>query len=337
MRPSRFCFAAADAQVINEVVRPCVALALFVLQPCLLRPDVAVAQSYPTKSVRLIVPFAPGGGLDIMARVIAQPLASTWGQSVVVDNRPGAGGMLGTQAALKAAPDGYTLLIHNSSLAPNAILQDKVALLKGLAAVIKIADLPQALTVPAATPVSSVKELLMLAKTSRLSYSSAGHGTVGNICVEMLKLATGFDITHIPYKGGAPAMTALVSGDVTMGIGSLASTTAFVKAGRVKVLAVCSGKRSRLAPDIPTISETVKGVEVENWLGLFAPAATPREIVRALNTHVLTTLAMPEVQQHLVENGYDVHGSTPEEFRQLIDHDIAMFWKVIRAAKIHVD
>src|SRR6185503_13932182 len=130
-----------------------------------------------------------------------------------------------------------------------------------------------------------------LAKTTRLSYSSAGHGTVGNICAEMLKLGAGADITHVPYKGGAPAMTAIVSGDVSMGVGSLASSIAFVKAGRIKVLAVCSSKRSRLAPDIPTISETVKGAAVENWLGLAAPAETPRETVRLLNAHVLKAIA----------------------------------------------
>jgi tripartite-type tricarboxylate transporter receptor subunit TctC len=322
---------------MDELLRPGVALALLALQPCLLAPGIAVAQIYPTKPVRLIVPFAPGGGLDIMARVIAQPLAAMWGQPVIVDNRPGAGLMLGTEAASKAPADGYTLIMVNTNLAPNAILQNKLVVLKGLTGVIKIADLPQALAVPAATQISSVKELVALAKTSPLSYSSAGHGTVGNICVELLKLATGTDITHVPYKGGAPAMTALVTGDVSMGIGSLASTMAFVKTGRVKVLAVASGKRSRLAPDIPTISETVKGVELESWLGLLAPAATPREIVRLLNAHVLKALAMPQVQQRLIDNGYEVQGSTPEEFRKLIESDVAMYSRVIREAKIRAD
>ncbi|MES2563492.1 MAG: tripartite tricarboxylate transporter substrate-binding protein [Pseudomonadota bacterium] len=313
------------------------ALALFVLLPCLLGAGVAGAQSYPTKSVRLIVPFAPGGGLDIMARVIAQPLAAMWGHSVVVDNRSGAGGMLGAEAASKAAADGYTLIMLNTNLAPTAILQGKLAVLNGLSGVIKIAELPQALAVLAATPVSSVKDLVALTKTSRLSYSSAGHGTVGSISMEMLKLATGADITHVPYKGGAPAMTALVSGDVSMGIGSLASTMAFVKSGKVKVIAVASSKRSRLAPDIPTISESVKSVELDNWLGLLGPVATPREIVRLLNAHVLKAIAMPEVQQRLIDNGYDVQGSTPEEFRMLIDSDIAKYLKLIREAKIRVD
>jgi tripartite-type tricarboxylate transporter receptor subunit TctC len=321
---------------MNEIRRPRLALALSVLPLWLVTID-AAAQSYPTKPVRLIVPFAPGGGLDIMARVIAQPLALMWGQPVVVENRPGAGGMLGAEAASKAPADGYTLIMHNTNLAPNAILQNKLVVLKNLMAVIKIADLPQALAVPAATPVSSLKELVALARTSRLSYSSAGNGTVGNICVEMLKLATGLDMTHVAYKGGAPAMNALVSGDVAMGIGSLASTMPLVNARRVKVLAVCSGKRSHLAPDIPTISETVKGVELENWLGVLAPAATPRETVGVLNAHVLKVLAMPEVQQRLVDNGYEVQGSTPEQFQELIDSDLAMYSKVLREAKIRLD
>jgi tripartite-type tricarboxylate transporter receptor subunit TctC len=272
-----------------------------------------------------------------MARVIAQPLAAMWSQSVVVDNRPGAGLMLGTEAASRAAGDGYTLIIVNTNLAPNAILQGKLAVVKGLTGVIKIAELPQALAVPAATPVSSVAELVALAKTSRLSYSSAGHGTVGNISVEMLKLATGTDITHVPYKGGAPAMRAIVSGDVAMGIGSLASTMAFVKTGRVKVLAVASSKRSSMAPDIPTISESVKGVELDNWLGLLAPIGTPGEIVRVLNGDVRTVLAVPEVQQRLLDNGYEVQPSTPEEFQKLIDSDIEKFSRVIRQAKIQAD
>jgi tripartite-type tricarboxylate transporter receptor subunit TctC len=272
-----------------------------------------------------------------MARVVAQPLAAMWGHAVIVDNRPGAGLMLGTEIASKTPGDGYTLIMVNTNLAPNAVLHDKLAVVERLAAVIKIATLPQALAVPAATPVSSVKELVALAKTSRLSYSSAGHGTVGNISVEMLKLATGTDITHVPYKGGAPAMTALVSGDVSMGIGSLASTMAFVKTGRVKVVAIFSGRRSRLAPDVPTVSETLKGVELENWLGLLVPAATPREIVRVLNAHVLKVIAMPEVQQRLIDNGYDVQGSTPEEFRKLINSDIATYSRVIREANIRVD
>jgi tripartite-type tricarboxylate transporter receptor subunit TctC len=322
---------------MNELRRRAIVLALCVLQCCLLESGVRAAQRYPEKPVRLIVPSAPGGGLDVMARVIAQPLAAMWRQSVVIDNRSGAGLMVGAEAASRAAGDGYTLIIVNTNLAPNAILQGKLAVVKRLTAVIKIAELPQALVVAAATPVNSVKELVALAKTSHLSYSSAGHGTVGNISVEMLKLATGTEITHVPYKGGAPAMTAVVSGDVAMGMGSLASTIPFVKAGRVKVLAVASSKRSRMAPEIPTISESVHGVELDNWLGLLSPIGTPGETVRVLNGDVRKVLALTEVQQRLLDNGYDVQPTTSEEFQKLIDSDIEKYSRVIRQAKIQVD
>jgi tripartite-type tricarboxylate transporter receptor subunit TctC len=295
------------------------------------------AQNYPTKSVRLIVPAAPSGGLDIMARVVAQPLSVMWGQSVVVDNRPGAGVMLGTEVASKAAPDGYTLLIVNANLAPNAILHDKRAVLDGLQAVIMIASLPNALSVPASLPVSSMKELIALAKSTKLTYGSAGHGTVGNILAEMLKLAAGIDITHVPYKGGGPVMVALAGSQVSMGIVSLASTMSHMKAGRVKILAVSSSKRSRLAPDIPTVSETVKGVELESWLGLLVPRGTPAQIVRTVNDSVTKAIAMSDVQRRLIGEGYDLQGSTPEEFGQLIQADVAKYSRVIREAGIKVN
>jgi len=308
---------------------------LVLLASCFTLP--ALAQGYPTKSVRLIVPAAPGGGLDIMARVVGQPLSAMWGQSVVVDNRQGAGVMLGTEVASKAAPDGYTLIMLNANLAPNAILHDKLSVVKALTAVIKIADLPNVVTVPPSLPVKSMKDLIALARTSKLAYSSAGHGTVGNITAEMLKLATKTEITHVPYKGGNPAMNALLSNEVGMSIVSLASSMSFAKAGRVRILAVTSAQRSRLAPDTPTISETVKGVELESWVGLLAPAGTPPAIIKTINAAVLKVVAVPETQQRLVDQGYDVQGGTPEAFGKLIESDVAKYSKVIREAGIRVD
>jgi tripartite-type tricarboxylate transporter receptor subunit TctC len=308
----------------------CCALALFA--------STAPAQQYPTKPVRIIVPAAPSGGLDIMARVIGQPLSALWGQPVVVENRPGAGVMLGTELVSKAAPDGYTLLVINANLAPNAVLHEKLSVVKNLAAVIKIADLPNALAVPTASPAGSMKELVGLMKTTKMTYSSAGHGTVGNILAEMLKLTIGApNLVHVPYKGGNPAMTALVGGEVSMGIVSLASTMAFAKSGRVKILAVSSGKRSRLAPDIPTIGETVKGVELESWVGLLTPAGTPATVIRTVNAAVLKAIAMPDTQQRLVAQGYDVQGGSPEEFARLIQSDVKIYSRVIREARITID
>jgi tripartite-type tricarboxylate transporter receptor subunit TctC len=303
----------------------------------LLAPALAGAQPYPTKPVRIIVPAAPSGGLDIMARVVGQPLSAMWSQPVVVDNRPGAGVMLGTEMASKAPADGYTLLVVNANLAPNAILHDKLAVVKGLAAVIKIADLPNALSVPASVPVASMKELIALARSSRLTYGSAGHGTVGNILAEMIKLEAKVDITHVPYKGGGPVMVALTGGQVSMGIVSLASTMAHAKAGRVKILGVSSSKRSRLAPDIPTIAETVRGVELESWVGMLTPAGTPPAVVKAVNAAVLKAIAMPDTRQRLVAQGYDVQGGSPEEFARLIQSDVKTYSRVIREARITVD
>lgn len=297
----------------------------------------AEAQKYPNKPIRIIVPASPAGGLDIMARVVGQPLSSLWGQPVVVENRPGAGVMLGTEMASKAFPDGYTMLMVNANLAPNAILQNKSAVVKSLAAVVKIADLPNALSVPASLPVASMQELVALAKSSRLTYSSAGNGTVGNILTEMLKLAIGADITHVPYKGGNPAMNALMGGQVSMGVVSLASTMAHAKAGRVKILAVSSSQRSRLAPEIPTINETVKGVALESWVGLLMPAGAPSDLIRKINGAVAQAVALQETQQRLAAQGYDVMTGTPEAFAKLIQTDMVQYDKVIRQANIKAD
>lgn len=304
------------------------------LSTCLVMPTVCTAQAYPGKSVRIIVPAAPSGGLDIMARVVGQPLAVMWGHPVVVDNRPGAGVMLGTEIASRATPDGYTMLMVNANLAPNAILHDKLPVVKGLTAIIKIADLPNALSVPAQLPVHSMEELIALAKSSPLTYGSAGHGTVGNILAEMLKLATGTNITHVPYKGGGPVMVAVTGGQVSFGIVSLASTMAHAKAGRVRILGISSSRRSRLAPNIPTIGETVAGVELESWVGLLAPAGTPQSAIGTVNAAVLKAIAMPEVHQRLVAQGYDVQGGSAQEFDRLIQSDIAKYAKVIREARI---
>lgn len=297
----------------------------------------AEAQGCPNKPIRIIVPASPAGGLDIMARVVGQPLSSLWGQPVVVENRPGAGVMLGTEIASKAFPDGYTMLMVNANLAPNAILQNKSAVVKSLAAVVKIADLPNALSVPASLPVASMQELVALAKSSRLTYSSAGNGTVGNILTEMLKLAIGADITHVPYKGGNPAMNALMGGQVSMGVVSLASTMAHAKAGRVKILAVSSSQRSRLAPEIPTINETVKGVALESWVGLLMPAGAPSELIRKINGAVAQAVALQETQQRLAAQGYDVMTGSPEAFAKLIQTDMVQYDKVIRQANIKAD
>lgn len=295
------------------------------------------AQAYPVKPVRLIVPAAPSGGLDIMARVVGQPLTTLLGEQVLVDNRPGAGVLIGTEIAAKATPDGYTLLEDNANLVSNAILHEKVSLIKALAPITLLANLPEALSVPASLPVNSVKELIALARTSHLTYGSAGYGTVGNICTEMLKLAAGVHITHVPYKGGGPVMAALAGAQISMSIVSLASTIPQMKAGRVKILAVTGEKRARAAPDIPTIAETIPGVVLDNWIGLLAPAGTPAPIIRKLNADVVKVIGMPDVKRLLEAKGYEVEGGTPQAFGALIQSNVAKYAKVIRQAHIRIN
>jgi len=297
----------------------------------------AIAQEYPTKAVRLIVPASAGGGLDIMARAVGQELSPMWGQAVVVDNRPGAGILLGTEMASKAPADGYTLLLVNANLAPNLLLQNKLDVGKRLTGVAQIANLPTVLAVNAALPVKSIAELIALAKTSLLAYSTTGLGTTSNLCGEMLKLAAKVNITHVPYKGGSPAMIAIISGEVAMGFASLASATVYAKANQVRILAVASAERSRLAPDIPTIAESVPGVVLETWVGMVAPAGVPQAVLRKINAGVLKAVAMPSTSQRLTDLGYDLAPGTPEQMNELIRSDLATFSKVMRDANIRAN
>ncbi len=298
---------------------------------------VAAAQGYPAKTVRLIVPAAPGGGLDIMARAVGQELSVLWGQSVVVDNRPGAGILIGTETATRSEADGYTLLMVNANLAPNLILHNKLDVGKKLTGVAKIANLPTVLAVNPSLPAKSVPELVALARKQQLAYSTTGHGTTSNIAGEMLKLATKTDITHVPYKGGSPAMTAIISGQVGMGFASLASARVHANAGRIRILALASAKRSRLAPDLPTISENVPGVVLDTWVGLVAPAGVPQPILGKINADLLKVLALPDTAKLLANRGYDLQPGSPAGMNQLIRSDIATFSRVIREAKISIN
>lgn len=304
---------------------------------CLLAAGTAVAQDYPAKSVRLIVPASPGGGLDIMARAVALELTPMWGQSVVVDNRPGAGVFLGTEIVAKAPADGYTLLMINANLAPNLVLLNRLDIGRQLTGVVKIADLPTALAVNMSLPAKSVKDLIALAKTSKLAYSTTGNGTTSNIAGEMLKLAAKVDITHVPYKGGNPAMAAILTGEVGMGFASLASVRVYEKAGRVRILAIASTKRSSLAPDVPTLNETLPGVIVETWVGMVAPASVPRPVLRKINADVTKVVTMPEVSKRLIDQGYDLQPDSPEAMDRLVQSDLVKYAKVIREAKIRGD
>lgn len=296
------------------------------------------AQIYPAKPVRLIVPFAPGGGTDIMARTLGQKLSELWAQQVIVDNRGGGGTIIGTELAVRSPPDGYTVMLANIALALNPGLHAKLPYntVKDLAPIILIASQPSALAVNPALPVNSVKDLVLLARTrtAKLNFASSGNGGVGHIAGEMFKIAIGADMVHIPYKGGGPAAVDVMSGQVPVAFISLPTVMSYMKAGRIKVLAVTDSKRPAAAPDIPTVSETVPGFQVDNWIGLLAPAATPRNLIAKLNAEVLKAIRLPDTQERLSGQGFDVQGGTPGEFAQVIQSDIAKYTKVIRAAGI---
>jgi tripartite-type tricarboxylate transporter receptor subunit TctC len=297
-------------------------------------PVCAAAQVFPAKSVRLIVPASPGGGLDIMARMLGQSLFAVWEQPVVVDNRPGAGVMLGVEVAARAAPDGYTVLVVNANLASNAVMQQKLAVVNELAAVGMLATLPNALSVPATSAARTTREFIALAKSSKLTFGTAGAGTLGHVFAEMLKLATGADMVHVPYKGGGPVMAALTGAQVNAGVVSVASTVPHMKAGRVRMLAVTGTRRASVAPDIPTFAETVPGLVLDGWIGLLVPRGTPRGIIAALNSSVHTVINGADMRQRLGDQGYDVQSTLPEAFDKVIRADLAKYAKVIREANI---
>ncbi len=291
-------------------------------------------QAFPTKSVRLIVPASPGGGLDIMARMLGQALYPVWGQAVVVDNRPGAGVMLGVEVAAKAAPDGYTALVVNANLASNAVMMQKLGVVNELSAVTILATLPNALSVPASSPAKTTSEFIALVKSSPLTFGTAGAGTLGHVFAEMLKLAVGANMTHVPYKGGGPVMAALIGAQVNSAVVSVASTVPHLKAGRVRMLAVTGTRRAGVAPDIPTFAETVPGLSLDGWIGLLVPKGTPRAVVATLNASAHKVIETADMRSRLAVQGYDVQTSTPEEFGALIRAELAKYAKVIREANI---
>jgi tripartite-type tricarboxylate transporter receptor subunit TctC len=294
------------------------------------------AQPYPTKPVRLIVPFAPGGGTDIMARTLSQKLVELWGQQIVVDNRGGAGTVIGTEMTVRSPADGYTLMLANIAMALNPGLREKLPYdaLRDLAPVILIASQPSAVAVNPTVPAKTVKELVKLAKADKLSFASSGIGGVGHIGGEMFRIAIGADMVHVPYKGGGPAAIDLMAGQVPVAFISLPTVTPHARNGKLRIVAITDSARSAAAPDIPTVSETVKGYAVDNWIGMLAPAKVPGEIITRLNGDVLKLIGQADMKQRLTDQGFDVRGSSPGEFREVIRGDIEKYTKVIRQAGI---
>ena len=295
------------------------------------------APAYPSKPVRLVVPFTPGGSTDILARAVGQKLSESWGQPVVVDNRPGAGGIIGMETVAKAAPDGYTLVMgHIGTLAANPALYKTLPYdpVKDFAPVTLIARVPNVLVVGPAVPSRSVAELIALAKAKpgKLDYGSGGNGSAAHLATEYFKLKAGVDLQHIPYKGTAPALQDLLGGQIALMITGLPPVLPHVKAGKLRILGVASAQRLRQFPEIPTIAESgVPGFEATQWYGILAPAATPKEIVAKLNREFVKALRDPAVGEKLAGEGADPVGDTPGEFAAFIASEIDLWGKVIRA------
>jgi len=293
------------------------------------------AQNYPSRPLRLIVGFAPGGGVDINARMLAPKLSEYLGQQVVVENVPGAGTNIANERVAKAAPDGYTLLINTAAVAINMSLYRNLPFdtLRDFAPVSLFSQSPNVLVVNAKLPVTSVKDLVALARSSpgKLNYSSAGVGTTQHLAAELFKLRTGTFIVHIPYKGSAPSLTALIAGEVDLSFANIPAIQGHVNSGRLRALAATAAKRDAQLPDVPTMKEAgVGGVEVVVWYGVLAPAGTPRDIVQKLADGIIRATRDPEVRRRMLEQGAEPVGSTPEEFAKLLREEVARWAEVVK-------
>lgn len=303
----------------------------------------AHAQAWPSKTVTIVVPFAPGGGTDIGTRIVAQKLSQLWGQSVVIDNKGGAGGNLGLEVVSRAKPDGYTLLTGNvgtQSINPTLYKKLNYNPDTAFAPIGLFAELPFVLAATTSLPANNARELVALAKASpdKYTYASSGNGGSPHLSGETFKIATGTQILHVPYKGGGAAMTDLISGNVHLLFASVLETSAHIKAGKLKALAITSKNRVSALPDVPTLEESgVTGAESGSWLGLLAPAGTPQAIVDKISQGLQQVVAMPDVQQQLLGQGAVAKGGSTADFVQLIAADRKKYARIINDNKLSAD
>jgi tripartite-type tricarboxylate transporter receptor subunit TctC len=301
------------------------------------------AAGFPERPVRLIDPYAPGGGSGVLARIISEKLSPIWGKQIVVDNRPGAAGALGTEMAMRAAPDGHTLVMGTSgSIAINPSIYPKLPYdpLRDLVAITQTSEQVSALALNPAVPASSVKELIALARSQpgKLNFSSAAHGSTGHLSGELFNQLAKVDTRHVPYKGSGPAAVALISGEVQMMIGNVLTLLPHIQSGRIKAIAVTSRERSPSLPHLPTIAEAgVPGYEAMGWNGVFAPAKTPRAIVNKLNADIVRVLNMPDVRERLAAMGSTPVGGSPEQFADYVKREIERWGRVIRDSGIKIN
>ena len=303
----------------------------------------ALAETWPTRPIRFIVPFAPGGGGDVVGRIIGQRMSEQLGKPLVIDNRAGGGGTLGCELAAKAAPDGYTLLLGNvGPIAVGPALYPKLAYdpVRDFAPVTMIASFPNLLVANPGLPFKTVPELVAYAKSrpGTLNFASAGAGTSTHLAGELFKSVAGIDVVHVPYKGGAAAMTDIIAGQVAYYFGTMPSSMPLAKAGKLRALAVTSLTRSPAAPEVPTIAESgYPKFETAAWYGLMFPAGTPREIIAKMNSAMLVVLALPDIRERLVHEGSEPLGSTPTQFGAYIKAEIAKWSAVVKAANLKAD
>ncbi len=309
---------------------------------CVCAASGAAAQTYPTKPIRLIVPFPPAGSADLLSRTIGQKLGETWGRQLIVDNRPGVGGNLGMELAAKTPADGYTAVM--AATTSNAIGMSTYARLgydleKDLAPVTLVANVPHILVAHPSLPVRSVKELIALGKArpGEIAFASQGNGTLSHLEQELLKSMGGFSALHVPYKGSAPGVADLIPGNVQLFFDGIPSSLPHIKSGRIRALGVASSRRSPALPDVPTIGESLKGFEADNWFGIMMPAGTPRDIIVRFDGEAQKVLATQEVKERLLAVGGFVQAGGPAEFAERIRSDVSKWGKVARAANVRIE
>lgn len=301
-----------------------------------------LAQAWPAKPIKVIVPYPPGGGNDIVVRTLANRLTESLGQPVLVENKPGGGTLIGAEAAAKSPPDGYTIFlgtIATLSINPSLFKQLPYNPAKDFTPVSQIVNYPLVLIANPSVPTTSVKELLALAKAKpgQMSYASFGNGSSPHLGTELLKTMTGVDIVHVPYKGGAPALADLLGGQVAMMFVDLPPALSHIRSGKVRAIAVSPLQRTALMPEVPTVAETVPGFGFSSWAGLLVPAGTPAEIVNRLHAEIARILNLPEVKQQLTGLGAEPVGSTPQQFAELIRSETAKWSRVVKDSGAKVD
>lgn len=326
---------------MTRFCRACCAAALLLMSPQLMRAQTTSA--YPTKPVRMIVPFPAGGATDIVGRLVAQKLAEAWGQQVIVDNRGGAGGTIGSEIAAKSPPDGYTILVGTSSthaIAPSLYGKLGYDPARDFVPVTLIANATILLAVHPSVPARNVRELIALAKRepNALSFASSGNGGISHLVGEQFKSLAGIEMLHVPYKGDTPALVDLASGQVHLMFGTAVSFLPYVQSKRLNALAVTNPRRSPIVPTVPTVAESgLPGFEALQWFGIFAPSGTPKDIVAKLNSEIVRIVRVPDVRERMTTLGAEVVGSSSEQFASFQKADTAKWAKIVKTSGAKID